>query len=507
MLSKLIENFFTFISARPSQEQREHRLQMRWIKRRLARSRTDLYILRNKMAAVPMAQLLFSIYKEVWFLQDSLHRAKTSRRLQAIVVWAHLSHEQRRFYTEAQPAHIVRLVKERSAQAVITTVHKNLRMFRASFDPLKRRNIDGQFCQVYDFIKLATFDYFYLLRRFDPLMPEHIHSYRPKFRSIAGHSVTNLLKDFLEVSQPIAMFNEQRIALIGNILNEYAGAEIIVITRWQKLIATIATLVHSGILLSIIRHIDGASSYESPFQPTNQKIVADFLNWFQASTAQNISIALAEKRNAQISRFITKIFGKGHSERLHGAGSRVPIQAELASSVHFEELKYLQRFLTGPFKKEIFDFIQKTFIVQASWRSRFEYRNFSQLIYHLQELSPKIATADEYHRGLRSQRYESPDARAARLLQSGQQMIWAILRFLKHILDEFVHKRNYIIVNWKELVLKADFALPSQLFQTYKRMHHLLDLLLLLRSYNNSARNSHTNTSPIHTSDTNNRAA
>ena len=493
MLSRFIEALLSFLFTRSGTKlhDRQLRLRLRSISRLLTKSRTDFYNPRTKVVATSMAKLLFSIYKEVWFLQDTLHRAKTSRHLQTVVIWAYLKAEQREFYKTLNLKYIAQLAKHESVPALTAIVDRNLNAFCTGFDPVTSRNIIGLFNRVHDFIQMTTFDYYYILRKFDPHIPEHIHSYQPTFHAIKGHHISNLLKDFLEVIRPMATFGEDWLIHVSRIFNRYAGAEIIATKQWYTLIKSLTKLVHSDVLISIIRHIDSDTNYEPKPRFVAHRLITDFVDWLRATTKKNIAVALEEKRNAHISHLIGKIFGKDLPE-IQRTQNGALVRENLTQSIYIEEIEYMQRFLRGPFEQVISDFIQETFIVQASWRSQIEYRAFSQLIYRLQELSRHIGgthtpSAPTTVAVLALQYPEVSDAQANRLLQNGRQILTEILRQLKSLLDELVHKHNYIIMNWKQLILRADFSLHKQLFYSYKRIYYLLELLEHLRHYNSDA--------------------
>ena len=102
-------------------------------------------------------------------------------------------------------------------------------------------------------LDLIGFDYFFLLKKFDPGMPERDFSYTPHFESIEAAHVLEDLQDFLEILPNVDPEADWDRMLA--ILKEHRGMEVVSRDALRKALQLIRDVQRSGILLLIVRHI------------------------------------------------------------------------------------------------------------------------------------------------------------------------------------------------------------------------------------------------------------
>src|SRR5690606_21334029 len=103
-----------------------------------------------------------------------------------------------------------------------------------------------------------------------------------KFEAINADYIGDDLKDFMDVAIPID--RDMEWDLVFDILQTYKGVEVVNRQAWPKLTQIIKNIVHSEILVLIIRHITKDPYYKpKPVVPA-ERIIEGYLSKIKATT-------------------------------------------------------------------------------------------------------------------------------------------------------------------------------------------------------------------------------
>ncbi|HOF86206.1 MAG TPA: hypothetical protein PLP41_10905, partial [Treponemataceae bacterium] len=211
----------------------EKRRQLKALAKALSKNRYKWYRPHSEEALPAMAKFFFEVYKVVGAAQVILANANSSMVLKNVLVEMSLSDKQ----TELKERLTEDAIKERAKSANIRELAEQVRnevsAFMAEFDAEKIHQIDTLYSQLEMMVNFVSFDYFFLLKKFDSGIPERTFSYTPKFETIRGEYVLEDLKDFAVVMYALPL--EADWVKIFSVVKAYREVDAVSIGHWNKL--------------------------------------------------------------------------------------------------------------------------------------------------------------------------------------------------------------------------------------------------------------------------------
>lgn len=500
-----VENFFQrllsiFISATdPAAIKRK---QLKAIGKELSKSRYKWYKPGTEEALPGMGKFFYDVYKVVGNAQLIMANANASTVLKNITVEAGFSENQNVLRGKLTEEAIKERSKTVSPKDLSTQVKNELAAFMSGFDNDKIRKIDTLYSQIELFANFVSFDYYFLLKKFDSGCPERTFSYTPKYETIRGEYVLEDLKDFALVAYALPLDADW--PGIFAILKSYREVEPVAIGSWNKLLNAIGELKKSGYLDQVVRHLSGDPSWQTRFEPVTDKIVDSYLAKLKTSTEIVIQQIQQENRNSKASELLKQIFGTDSIVRLKNYAERTNAQYEkkmLSGFLYVEELNYLKAFLIDYFKRDI-RALTDLFLVRGKWSLASLSANYSSSFHALLELSDQITAFDdslaeddelgiklrnmlaraerdkEVVKQLRTQLKDINDKVLTYLTQGSQHFV-IIARNLKAILEDYDKSSHELITNWKELDMYADRPIKQWVVEVYKQIYAFVMLMQL----------------------------
>src|SRR5271157_1181034 len=206
--------------------ERQKQKLLREITAELKRSRARFYN-PGKLTAEPnLARFFWEIYKTVAAAQVLLKGAKVSGALKMTLVDSSFSEEQAMLRERLSEKSIdERAKKGIDAASLDAEVKRDVKSLMESINTDWMNDLDALFNRILVFLDLVGFDYFFLLKTFDPGLPERDFSYNPRFQATEAANVVEELQDFLEIlpNFDTSAYWETVLA----ILKEHRGMEIV----------------------------------------------------------------------------------------------------------------------------------------------------------------------------------------------------------------------------------------------------------------------------------------
>jgi hypothetical protein len=171
--------------------ERQKQRQLRDITAELKRSRARFYN-PTKLSAEPnLARFFWEIYKTVAAAQVLLKGAEVSGALKMALVDLSMTEEQALLKGRLTEKSIDERAKKGADPAGLEAeVKRDLKTLMEGIDTDWMNDLDALFNRILVFLDLIGFDYFFLLKKFDPGLPERDFSYTPRFESPCSSSAT-----------------------------------------------------------------------------------------------------------------------------------------------------------------------------------------------------------------------------------------------------------------------------------------------------------------------------
>lgn len=497
IFQRLIGIFFS--STDPEVEKRR---QLKNIAKELNKLKYKWYRPSSEEALPGLGKFFFEVYKVVGSAQLILLNANSSVVLRNLLIEMSLSDRQLELKERLTEDVIKERAKQTSPKELAQQVKDEVAAFMSEFDPEKVRKIDHLYSQLEMLTTFVSFDYFFLLKKFDSSLPERNFSYSPKFETIRGEYVLEDLKDFALVAYTLPVDADW--PKIFAIVKAYREVEPVSIGQWNKLLAVLTDIKRSAVLEMIVRHLSKDPSYRVKPEPVSERIVDTYLMKMKTQTEMVVQSIQQETRTTKAGELLRQIFGTESIVRLKNYAERANPAFEkkmLGGFLYVEELNYMKAFLIDYFKRDI-RALTDLFLVRGKWTVPAMSTAFSGSFHELLELSDSITAFDEslaedgelgakLHsmlarserdkevvKQLRTQLKDVNDT-ALKYLSAGTQHLVTIGRSLKNIVEDHAKSPHELLNNWKELEINADRPIREWVIEVYKQIYAFVQLMQL----------------------------
>jgi hypothetical protein len=496
-----LDKFFSlFISEDPVKMQR--RL-LRGVERSLKRMRQKYYSPKSGTALPGLARLFYAFYKILAPARAITSRAEFSNLLKELIIEEFLTKEQSEVMKRLQEETIRKRIKDTSVEKVANEIKKEFRRLVTGFgaDSLKKINTIAN--QLYRFLDLVKFDYYFLLKKFDSNLPESDFTYLPHFEAINGEYVLEDLKDFNEIG--LALDSKADWNRVFDILKHYRDIDVISRSQWRKGLAKLLEIRRNGALDLIIKHLSQDPVYQARIVSGEERVVEQYLSRLKAQTEFTIHKIVREVRKEEIQELVRRLFGKTPVPPLRNYSNKANItfgKNLMAGFIHMGRLSYIQAFLQESFKEDMEEVIE-LLLIKGSWSDRHGARQFTDAVHHLRQIPDRISQldddlAEEGELGIelgnlsrKSDRDKSllPKIRlklhetnefAKLIIDDTTANLVGLGNILKAVLEEHGKKKGgSLIINWREIEAASDGRIRQKLIQTYTKIFQFLKLLSL----------------------------
>jgi hypothetical protein len=480
----------------------EKRRLLKVIAKDLSKSRYKWYRPSSEEALPGMGKFFYELYKVVGAAQVILANANTSAVLKNVMIEQSLSENQLKLKDRLDEAAIKERAKTASPKELTEQAKNEMAAFMAEFDPETVRKIDAMYSQLEMLVNFVSFDYFFLLKKFDSNLPERTFSYVPKYETIRGEYVLDDLKDFALVAYSLPVDADW--PKIFAVIKAYREVEPVAIGQWNKLMNVLAEIKRSGVIDQIIRHLSKDPAYVPRSETVSVRIVEGYLQKMRTQVEMTVSQIEQENRSSKASELLHQIFGTESVIRLKNYAERAnaPFAKKmLGGFLYVEELNYMKAFLIDYFKRDI-RAVTDLFLVRGKWLAPTLSTGYSGSFHELLEISDKITSFDESVaddaeiglkfrtlltrserdkeavKQLRTQLKDINDI-ALNFLTTGTQHLIVIARTLKSILDDFEKPQHELLSNWKELEMNSDRPIKEWVVEIYKQIYAFVMLMQL----------------------------
>jgi hypothetical protein len=482
--------------------EKEKRRELKGVARSLRKINNKLYNHKNEQALPGLAKLFFEFYKTLGPAQTLLAHAKSSAVLRSILIENSLSQDQSALRERLGEQAIRARLDKGMGQSTAEEIRGDLKSFAAIFDPARTRLLDEQYRSMAILLGLVHFDYYMLLRKFDPALREGDYGGSPRFEAINAQYIEDELKDFLEILPAFDPMEDW--TSLWETLKSYRGAEPVAPDAWRKLLAVIRRLKRTGELEMVAQLITDNPFFRPTARTYRDNIVEEYLAKLRAETEATLQKVAREKRAQSIESLSRQVFGGGLVNRLayYTEEANKQFAKKMSAGYTFvAPLNYLHAFLLDFVQKELsgtFD----SLLVRGKWTDPGVSQMLSDGYHELQTIAESLEQFDEElapeselgrkltsiaahadkdrQRAYMARRLMNKVNEQARdlLLRSCQHCV-TIGKLLKSVVDDVAKGKPQLVLNWSELVSRGQRNLRGELVAQYKKLYYFVQLLKL----------------------------
>jgi hypothetical protein len=248
-LDKIINLFFFFFDL----EAAKKRMLQQIVKDLNQNKYSKFYRAKTGELEGAFAKCFYDIYKVISPAQVFLQNAVKSEQLKQITLDTFLDKETRAIKDRLSASSIQEKAATAQVKDLSAAVKRELANYSAAFDNTRINNIDNSYNAIISLVHFVCFDFFYILKKFDPAINERNFNYQPKFAGVKSTDLAEQIKDFMEYSAAVEMDWDWKTVL--GILKIYKeGMDVVNPDHWTKVVRLLKDLSRTRIFELIIQH-------------------------------------------------------------------------------------------------------------------------------------------------------------------------------------------------------------------------------------------------------------
>ena len=347
-------------------------------------------------------------------------------------------------------------------------------------------------------LDLIGYDYYFLLRRFDPALPERDFAYKPRFESINGEHVLEELEDFLEILpgvDPEADWDR-----VLSVLKEHRGVEVIPRDALRRALHVIRDAQRTGILLMIVRHLEGDPAWKPMARSHREHVVAPWMEKLRTEAELTARKVAQSRQDQKVAALVTDVFGTASVTRLVNYSEQANAaytQKMLGGFTRVAPLNYLRAFLVDCLDKNVREVVD-ILLIKGKWINKEPSQQMSEAFHQLLKVGESISAFDgdlaedgDTGRRLRTiairverDRSALTDMRAALqkindeaqgLISGALSHFVALAKVLKLAHDDCAAPSPQLVANWREL-RAADRDVRRLIADVYRKIYNFVQL-------------------------------
>jgi hypothetical protein len=431
----------------------EHRRMMKTLGKDIKGNRfRDFYRVVSRCVTPRFALYFYEIYKSCANLQDVLRQIDGTTELKT-AVWDHfLSNGAREIINKLDPEYLTGQANIEGAIPLAREVEKNTAALHNKLNKEWCACIDRCYKTVCSFIWIINFDYYALLKKFDPEFQEFKDgAFQEKldFRKIRAEKVIEDIKDFLAVAESFGPLNDCETA--GVILEKFIPKEYISADYWRSFIEKQENAMSSAIFQMIVQHASGDLNWKNKIIVQHEKISNLFLDDIVSGAYKTAGDILNNEKHSKINELVFSVFdsteNKSCAKFYSEARNSNYDGTDISGFKHSAAFNYSLMFLL--FKFEKIKSICDIFIIYGKWIDTDSMRALSQILHEITVLREEFISYDKTLSEL-GERGAKLKLLEANLVKGGKNRL-NLCRYIDSINDEVFVMINRLINSLTEL--------------------------------------------------------
>lgn len=499
------ENFFQRLISMflgNSDPEAEKKRLLKSIAKELSRSKYKFYKFSSDEALPQLAKLFYDIYKIIAPAQAMIQGIQNPNAIKNAVINFTLTEKQHELASQLTEEAIMEQSQKVPLNQLCEQVKTNLSNFITDFDTEKIQEIDRLYSKVVAFKEFCTFDYFFLLKKFDSSLRERDFNYAPKFDIIRAEYISDDLMDFIDIAW-LMPFTEDW-APVMQLFKNIKGVEPVQQSAWNKILMRLRSIRDTKIFEMMLQLITKNPIYKQPSGIFSEQIFEPYLEKIRTQTTQTLKKIEQTRTNSKVEEILKNLFGttsvsrlKNYSEAANSHFSKKNISGYL----HYQPMNYMKAFLIDYFKKDMREYTDLV-LVRGKWVSSALSNQLSDNYHAILTVSDQINDFDnslsedseigvklknllfrcerdkDSARYIRTQLGDIND-KALSIVTMGAQQLVSFARELKSLIEDTENPKPQLLINWKELEHYSDKPLKDMGVDIYKKIYNFITLMQL----------------------------
>lgn len=477
------------------------RKRLKQISKNLSKARFKFYKSSSDQALPALAKFFFEIYKALYSANGILNAQKPPAYYKMMVIDYSLTEEQRKTLEELSEEQIMSMSANMKFEQLKGEVKEKIKTLNDGIDKKKAAEIEKLYAKFMAFRQICTFDYYFMLKKFDPSLKEGEVSRIPKFNQIDVSYIIDDLMNFTSVAwaAPLSEDWDEMMKMLRQVM----GVEPVKPQLWQKIAARLEQMRRSQVFEMIIQLATQNPDYFTKVEIKTESIVTEYVEKVKTQAQLAIQRIEAEQKNSKIDSIVTQIFGTSQifSTKFY-TEENSKIYEKKGAATGFEyarHLNYAKAFLIEYFKKEVRTYVDLV-LVRGKWADAGLARQMSDAYNTILENSDKITEFDKKlaedgdfgvklkmlmprlerdreARNIMSTTIRDCNAIARELCVKTTKMLVTFGKCARGLIDDHKKQHPELLTNWKELERFSETPIDKMASKIYKQIYLFVNLM------------------------------
>lgn len=476
--------------------------QLKNIAKTLSKTRFKFYKASSDQALPLMGKFFFDLYKALSSCQTLFNGQQNPNYYKNIVINTCLSDAQKASAENISEEAIQEASKSMDFKQLKEKVKGDMAIFSGEFDQAKIQQIDGLYQKLLIFKSFCTFDYFFVLKKFDSSIRENEFNKTPKFNPIDASYIAEDLKDFLTILYSLPL-GEDWSDLMQLLKTMRGGSEPIKANQWVKISSRLTQLKASRVFEMIIQLTTKDPLYEVKYEEKREQIVESYIDKTKSDAQTTLNKLENALKNSKTDTLLNQIFGTTSVSSLQNytdEQSAYFMKKNLGGFEFTKPLNFLKAFLLEYVKREVREYADLV-LIRGKWTTTPLSTEMSDAYNALLEYSEKITLFDkklseedgEVGMKLKTLLPRSDrDKEAANIIKTTlkdnnnlakEYIVGATKQLIvfgkntKLLVEDYQKQRPEMLTNWKELDRFAETPIKELGVNVYKKIYLIVQLM------------------------------
>ena len=476
--------------------------QLKNIAKNLSKTHFKYYKHSSDQALPIMGKFFYDLYKALSNCQTLFNTQPNPNYYKNIVINYGLSENQKNAIENISEEVIQENSKKMPFDQLKAKVKSDSAIFSGEFDQAKIQMIDGLYQKILAFKSFCTFDYYFILKKFDSTVRENEFTKNPKFNAIDASYIAEDLKDFLVVLYSLPL-NEDCNDVIQVLKIMRGGNEPLKINQWSKIASRLMQLKSSRVFEMIIQLTTKDPFYAVQYEEKHEQIVEAYIDKIKNEAQAVLKKIENAQKTSKADGLLNQIFGTTEIAALQyytDEQSAYFAKKNLGGFEYTKPLNYLKAFLIEYAKREIREYADLV-LVRGKWTTTPLLAEMSDAYNAILEYSEKITIFDkklseddgEYGKKLktllpradrdkeaanviRTVLRDNNDLAKDFIINTTKQLI-VFGKNTKLLIEDYQKQRPELMTNWKELERFAETPIKELGVNVYKKIYLVVQLM------------------------------
>lgn len=449
-----------------------------------------------------LAKFFYDIYSTVGPAQLILERYVESSVLKQDFVENYMGEAEKQLAVQLTEENIRKRAQTMPLKELREQIKNEIVKIYSLFDINKVKQINGVYVTFLAFYEFISFDFHFLLKKFDSGLPANDFVYNPRFESISVEYVVDDLKDFLVVAQSVRLDADWDGLL--DILKNFKDMELIPRGQWKKVLQNLQTILKSRCLQYLVMTGEQDPYYKVTSERYSSEIVESYLSNLKSVAEKALNSIHSEKRTGQIEQLLKSVFGTTAISRTQNYTDKENLnftKKGLTGFTQVDPVNYLKAFYLDFYKSKVRQLVD-VLLIQGQWATNVQSQQFSDNYHQLMKCADDVVRfdnelAEDGPIGVRIKRMyravstqdkmamnslqeliNQVNEEAVRIIQVSANNLISLGKTLKMLIEDIKRgERGQVVINWRELDTRTDHHIAAQMTENYKNIYYLVQLL------------------------------